>query len=207
MAELLYDNRPKVFNIIKKKCNYATIEEIEDAYSITSVKLLKNHKKLHEGDIFHASIKETFDALGRAFNESWKFNRYVVEGRRHYDSIDFNKLDPRFRNSLTPIQQKVFEERCTGVKGYSKTKSKCYVVTTAFYIIRKYRKWIVRVKGVTQDKIDKLSRKNFREVMTLVNQGYSNIEIGKRMNMSLGHVSVAICLSRRLMGLSKSINN
>lgn len=185
-----------VFNIIKKKKPHLPLDILEDAYSTASLTILQNYKSIKNIEL--ELITQTYTEIGKIFKEQQNFKRYVLEEKRHYDKIDFNNLDQRIYNNLTRIQQLVFEKRLQNIPPSKMNigKSSENISQISHGIILRYKRFMIKMKGITLEKIETLPQQA-KQVMLLYYQGYRPIVIASMLNKSKNYVSTQIFLSRQ----------
>lgn len=201
LAENIDKNRLLVFSLIKQKKPGLSLETLEDAYSTASLKLLQQNKTRQNitiNNLVLDLICLTYKEIGEFFKDVESLRKYVLEGQRHYDKINYNKLDPRFKNRLTPRQKIIFNLRCKHIPP-SKMQT-CYstqnINQISYSIIYKYRKFMLAMQPLKLRKIKKLTGAS-KEIMLLYYNGFKPSTIAGMLEKNSGYVRTVICYTRK----------
>ena len=168
---------------------------LRDSFDTALIKVVNGKTEKPRSKLMYIMVREVYKAL----NERAAFKRYVIEGERHFDHLDYKKLDKRFINYLTPIQRKIWEFRIKGVapKDMGNFRSTDCINVITWQIMRKYKKWKRNIELFDEDFVESLSPK-VREVMRLYLQGYSQAAISKLLNKSTITIGSAIFKARHM---------
>ncbi len=200
LADNIAQNRLLVFSLIKQKKPGLSIETLEDAYSTASLKLLQQNKTNNTqiDDLVLELICLTYKEIGELYKETYNLKKYVLEGQRHYDKIDYNKLDPRFKHRLTPRQKIVFELRCKHIppRNMQIPYTTQNINQISYAIIYNYRNFMRSMQHLTLFKIKKLPKAR-QEIMLLYYKGYKPITIATMLQKTPGYIRAVICKAKK----------
>jgi hypothetical protein len=195
--------RPFVL-FFKKKLPCFYHPHLDDAFSSSVLHLLEEPETLpenplqddSEGELLGLLVKNGWTYLNGMHEESVQKERMRKGLLPKHKRLDYNKLDPRFKNSLTKKQMKIWELRCN----FTRCRSICSglnitpvdLMVTEYYMRRKYGKWLKTI--VALESIPKSKKLNIiqRRVLTEYLQGYMGQTVAKKLNRPRGHICTVL---------------
>lgn len=195
--------RLMIYKALRKKFPKCPNQTMEDAYSEAVLKMLSRHHEVEEGKVFETLVTTTYDELSKYYSEAKKFQRYVIEGKRHHDQLNYKKLHPYFINSLTISQRKIYEQRLkkTPPRNMNVGMTKNCINVQTWLILQKYKKWLRKRKreAITDYELNHVVPQSKRRIMELYLQGYSPTTIAGMTSRDNVTISSIIYGAKRLI--------
>lgn len=197
LSNVIDKNRLLVFSIIKSK-KQIPIEVLEDSYSAATLEILQQHEKITIKNLTLELLRLTYKEIGVYYRQKNDTERFLVKDLRHYDKIDYNKLDKRIFNRLTPRQKIIFKYRCLHfTPSQMPVKySKQNINQISYAILQKYKKFMQTMQEIKKEDIKKLT-KSKRKILQLYYKGHTATTISQKLNLTQGYVKTTICIAKQ----------
>jgi len=193
--------RPVTYSISKK---YPQIDgdDLFDAYSEGCMAAIKTGSTT-AAELADALFIGAYEHVYQLMKDKREFVSHVQEGRPHEALIDFRMFHPKFVNSLTDIQHKIyfFRQKQHKIPQISAKVGRTpqYVATEMYQIRKKYYKWTHR-RSLFRSSYIKLLPNYLKGVFSLSYvEGWSTYKIAKALGMSQNQANSFLSRGRRIL--------
>lgn len=196
LSDLILKNRLLVFSVIKTKKHVQT-EVLEDAFSIATLKILEQQQNIKIENITAELLRLTYKEIGKEYKQQQEAQKYLLQGSRHHDKLDWNKLDKRIINRLTPRQKTIYKYRCKRIPPSKMPVqySTQNISRISYLIIKKYKKFLLTTQSIRKEDVDKLPL-YLQPTFLLYLQGYTHDAIATKLNKSISYIRYLICIGK-----------
>lgn len=211
MERDLLSYQAPIKNWLKTKYSHIYDEELAfDAWSNGNLEVLtKGYTMLNPAGVKEEMFRGAFSVVlsehsairsFNAANSSTEESEYVPHPR-----IDFNKLDERYINSLTPIRREIWKRRCDGMDTMQIAKelrrTQACICVNMYRMRQSYVKWIRECSWLKIEHIEYLPTfKHVRSAMRLKYlKGYGIHEISRMLGIKPNYTRQLLIIGRKAL--------
>jgi hypothetical protein len=207
--------RLPVISVLHKHYRGVSNESYEDAYSHAIMQVITGEAEYNPDDLMGTLLRPAMGYVAQELNERKRghcstcdpaamdaLESQTIDEQMdtilggvpsRCGQIDYRKLDQRFRTSLSPTRQQLWDLRCQGKQlaeiSHIMQRSHGYIAVTEFYMRIAYKTW---VKAITRldHKQTPPKRSITQKIYQLSVQGYTPKQIASQIGVTNVYVSV-----------------